>query len=144
MTASGVPRHVWVDGRIRSADEPHLSVFDRGFQLGDGVFETLRAHGGRPTELAEHVARLHRSTDGLDIPLPADIDERLAEGITQLLAEEGVFDRGLRFRSMVLPDSFIQQDSPEKMYAVAAMNAGDIEAKVLAVLGVAQVGARRA
>ena len=31
---------------------PHLSVFDRGFQLGDGVFETLRARGGRPTELA--------------------------------------------------------------------------------------------
>ena len=90
MTASGVPRHVWVDGRIRSADEPHLSVFDRGFQLGDGVFETLRAHGGRPTELAEHLARLHRSTDGLDIPLSADIDERLAEGIATLLAKEGL------------------------------------------------------
>ena len=43
--------------------------------------------------------------------------------VAQLLAEEGVFDRGLRFRSMVLPDSFIQQDSPEKMYAVAALNA---------------------
>ena len=39
--------------------------------------------------------------------------------VAQLLAEEGVFDRGLKFRSMVLPDSFIQQDSPEKMYAVA-------------------------
>jgi 1-deoxy-D-xylulose-5-phosphate synthase len=64
--------------------------------------------------------------------------------VAQLLAEEGVFDRGLRFRSMVLPDGFIQQDSPEKMYAVAGMNAGDIEAKVLGLLGVAQVGARRA
>ena len=64
--------------------------------------------------------------------------------VAQLLAEEGVFDRGLKFRSMVLPDSFIQQDTPEKMYAVAAMNAGDIEAKVLGLLGVAQVGARRA
>ena len=64
--------------------------------------------------------------------------------MAQLLAEEGVFDRGLKFRSMVLPDSFIQQDSPEKMYAVAALSAADIEAKVLALLGVAQVGARRA
>ena len=64
--------------------------------------------------------------------------------VAQLLAEEGVFDRGLKFRSMVLPDSFIQQDSPEKMYAVAAMNAADIEAKVLGLLGVAQVGVRRA
>ena len=49
------------------ADGPHLSVFDRGFQLGDGIFETLRARGGRPTELAEHVARLRRSAAGLDI-----------------------------------------------------------------------------
>ena len=42
------PRHVWVDGRIQPADVPHLSAFDRGFQLGDGVFETLRARDGRP------------------------------------------------------------------------------------------------
>ncbi|MBP7000389.1 1-deoxy-D-xylulose-5-phosphate synthase [Amaricoccus sp.] len=60
--------------------------------------------------------------------------------VAQLLAEEGVFDRGLRFRSMVLPDTFIDQDSPAKMYAAAAMNAEQIEAKVLAVLGVARVG----
>ncbi len=48
------PRFVWVDGRVRPAGETHLSVFDRGFQLGDGVFETLRARGGHVTELAEH------------------------------------------------------------------------------------------
>ncbi|MDO8483481.1 MAG: hypothetical protein Q7S35_00900, partial [Candidatus Limnocylindrales bacterium] len=61
------PRHVWVDGRLLPADGLHLSAFDRGFQLGDGIFETLRARGGHPTELAEHVARLRRSADGLDI-----------------------------------------------------------------------------
>ena len=55
-----------------------LSVFDRGFQLGDGVFETLRVRGGHPTELAEHVARLHRSAAGLDIALP-DGPRRRAE-----------------------------------------------------------------
>ncbi len=64
--------------------------------------------------------------------------------VAQLLAEEGVFDRGLKFRSMVLPDIFIDQDSPAKMYEVAKMNAPDIEAKVLAVLGVESIGARRA
>ena len=64
--------------------------------------------------------------------------------VAQLLADEGVFDRGLRFRSMVLPDTFIDQDSPARMYAVAALNAEHIEAKVLDALGVAQVGARRA
>jgi len=64
--------------------------------------------------------------------------------VAQLLAEEGVFDRGLKYRSMVLPDIFIDQASPEAMYRVAGMEAGQIEAKVLGVLGVAVVGARTA
>ena len=64
--------------------------------------------------------------------------------VAQLLAEEGVFDRGLRFRAMVLPDTFIDQASPEAMYAVAGMNAPQIEAKVLEVLGIAMVGSKRA
>ena len=62
--------------------------------------------------------------------------------VAQLLSDEGVFDRGLRFRSMVLPDTFIDQSSPEDMYATAGLNAADIEAKVLEVLGV-EVLARR-
>ena len=62
--------------------------------------------------------------------------------VAQLLAEEGIFDRGLKFRSMVLPDVFIDQASPEAMYAVAGMNAAQIEAKVLSALGVAVVGLR--
>ncbi|MFD1341617.1 1-deoxy-D-xylulose-5-phosphate synthase [Litorisediminicola beolgyonensis] len=62
--------------------------------------------------------------------------------VAQLLAEEGVFDTGLKFRSMVLPDSFIDQASPSDMYAVAGLNSAEIEAKVLATLGVAQVSRR--
>lgn len=85
-----VPRFVWIDGAVRPADALHLSVFDRGFQLGDGLFETLRARGGRATELTEHCARLRRSADGLGIELPADVDARLALGIAQLLAAEAL------------------------------------------------------
>jgi branched-chain amino acid aminotransferase len=84
------PGHVWVDGRLVEASGPHLSAFDRGFQLGDGVFETIRARGGLPTELAEHVARLHRSAAGLAIPLPDGVEPRLAHGIGELLAAEGL------------------------------------------------------
>ncbi len=62
--------------------------------------------------------------------------------VAQLLAEEGVFDTGLKFRSMVLPDIFIDQANPADMYAQAGLNAADIEAKVLNVLGVAQLGRR--
>jgi 1-deoxy-D-xylulose-5-phosphate synthase len=53
-----------------------------------------------------------------------------------------VFDEGFKFRSMVLPDTFIDQSSPEDMYATAQMNAPDIEAKVLEVLGVEVMGKR--
>lgn len=61
--------------------------------------------------------------------------------VAQLLADEGVFDHtgnlkagGLKFRSMFLPDTFIEQASPEAMYRVAAMDAAQIEAKVLSLL----------
>jgi 1-deoxy-D-xylulose-5-phosphate synthase len=55
--------------------------------------------------------------------------------VAQLLAEEGVFDAGLKFRSMVLPDIFIDQASPRDMYDVAGLNAEHIAAKVLSVMG---------
>jgi 1-deoxy-D-xylulose-5-phosphate synthase len=45
---------------------------------------------------------------------------------------------------MVLPDDFIQQDAPARMYEVAAMNAADIEARVLGLMDIARVGSRRA
>ena len=64
--------------------------------------------------------------------------------VAQLLAEEGVFDTGLKFRSMALPDIFIDQASPADMYRVAGLCAADIEAKVLGVLDVAQIGTKRA
>jgi branched-chain amino acid aminotransferase len=83
-------RHVWIDGELQPADARHLSAFDRGFQLGDGVFETLRARGGRPTELGEHLERLRRSADGLDIELEAGVEARIADGIAALLAAEGL------------------------------------------------------
>jgi branched-subunit amino acid aminotransferase/4-amino-4-deoxychorismate lyase len=82
--------HVWVDGELLPASGRHLSAFDRGFQLGDGIFETLRATGGRPTELPEHLARLHRSAQGLDIELPAGVDDRVASGIVALLTADGL------------------------------------------------------
>lgn len=88
MTTS--PGHVWVDGDVLPADARHLSVFDRSFQLGDGIFETLRARGGHVTELGQHLARLHRSAAGLELTLPDDIDRELAEGIGALLAAEGL------------------------------------------------------
>ena len=62
--------------------------------------------------------------------------------VAQLLSDEGIFDRGLKFRSMVLPDTFIDQASPEAMYRLAGMDAPQIEARVLDLLGVASLTRR--
>ncbi len=81
---------VWVDGELLAAGDRHLSAWDRGFQLGDGVFETLRVRASHPTELAEHTTRLRRSADGLAIALPEDLEARVDAGLRALLAAEGL------------------------------------------------------
>ena len=52
----------------------------------------------------------------------------------QLLTERGALDRGLKVRTMVLPDAFIDQDKPERMYARAGLDSAAIIAKVFEVL----------
>jgi 1-deoxy-D-xylulose-5-phosphate synthase len=54
--------------------------------------------------------------------------------VMQLLSNRGVFDRGLKFRSMILPDIFIDQDSPEKMYETAGLNSDSIANKIVETL----------
>ena len=50
--------------------------------------------------------------------------------VMQLLSDRGVFDTGLKFRSMILPDTFIDQDTPEKMYEAAGLDSLSIKSKV--------------
>ena len=54
--------------------------------------------------------------------------------VKNLLAEKGIFDKGLKFRSMTLPDIFIEQDNPKKMYDVAGLNASQISKKIHDIL----------
>ena len=54
--------------------------------------------------------------------------------VFQMLSERGIFDKGLKIRSMVLPDQFIDQDTPENMYKTAGLNAEAIEQKALDAL----------
>ncbi|NCO86732.1 MAG: 1-deoxy-D-xylulose-5-phosphate synthase [Rhodobacterales bacterium] len=112
--------------------------------------EALGARGLRPTVFdarfakpldAGAILRLARSHDAL-ITIEEGAVGGFGSHVAQLLAEAGVFDTGLRFRSMCLPDTFIDHASPEAMYRTARLSAADIEAKVLEVLGVAVVGKR--
>jgi 1-deoxy-D-xylulose-5-phosphate synthase len=123
-----------------------VAILSFGTRLAEVLkaVEALEARGVSPTVADARFAK----------PLDRDLILRLAQDhealitieegavggfgshVAQLLAEEGVFDRGLKYRSMVLPDIFIDQANPRDMYAVARLNAEDIEAKVLQVLGV--------
>ena len=50
--------------------------------------------------------------------------------VMQLLSDRGVFDKGLKFRSMILPDIFIDQDTPDKMYEKAGLDSLSIANKI--------------
>jgi len=54
--------------------------------------------------------------------------------VTKLLSDRGFFDKGLKFRSMILPDKFLDQDTPEKMYKTAGLDCESIVQKVENVL----------
>ena len=54
--------------------------------------------------------------------------------VFQMLSERGFFDKGLKIRSMILPDQFIDQDTPENMYKTAGLDAQAIEQKILDAL----------
>jgi 1-deoxy-D-xylulose-5-phosphate synthase len=58
-----------------------------------------------------------------------------ASHVMQHLASEGAFDKGLKIRPLILPDRFIDQDTPEKMYEAAGLDAGNIVATALNALG---------
>jgi branched-chain amino acid aminotransferase group I len=77
-------RFVCLNGEIVERDAAKVSAFDRSFLYGDGLFETVRAYGGAPFMLAEHLARMANSAEALGIAMPAAGDiatvvERLIE-----------------------------------------------------------------
>ncbi len=85
----------WVDGRLVTADRPTLLVGDRGFQLGDGLFETLRVRRGVAIEIGLHVARLRDGLGVLAIPMPLS-DEELAAAIAAVVAANAPGDAAVR------------------------------------------------
>jgi len=152
MPETGVPLEIG-KGRIVQQGA-RVAVLSFGTRLGEVMkaAEALSAKGITPT-IAD--ARFAKPLDeGMILDLVAShealitIEEGAVGGfgshVAQLLAEHGVFDHGFKYRSMVLPDIFVDQANPADMYAVAGMNAEDIEAKVLDVLGITQIKDKRA
>lgn len=145
-----VPLEIGKGRMIREGARVAILSFGTRLQEVEKACEALTAKGITPT-VAD--ARFAKPLDrDMILKLAADhealitVEEGAVGGfgshVAQLLADEGVFDHGLKFRSMVLPDIFIDQSSPIDMYDTAAMNAEHIEAKVLDVLGVDVIGKR--
>ena len=150
MPARGVPLEIGRGRMVREGNR--VAILSFGTRLPEVLkaAEALTARGLPPTvadarfakpldrDLILNLARNHQAL----ITIEEGAIGGFGSHVAHLLAEEGVFDTGLKFRSMVLPDTFIDQASPEAMYRVAGLEAAQIEAKVLGVLGVAVVGKR--
>jgi 1-deoxy-D-xylulose-5-phosphate synthase len=143
MPAEGKPLEIGRGRIIREGDK--IALLSYGARLG----ECLKA--------ADELAGFGLSTTVADArfakPLDTDLILRLArehevvitieEGaiggfgsaVLQALADHGVLDRGIKFRAMILPDVFIDQDSPNAMYAKAGLDAKGIVTKVFEALG---------
>ncbi|SEM07912.1 1-deoxy-D-xylulose-5-phosphate synthase [Roseovarius azorensis] len=131
-----------------------VAILSYGTRLAEVLkaAESLRARGITPTIADARFAKPLDEALILDLVASHEALITIEEGaiggfashVSHLLAESQVFDQGFRFRSMVLPDTFIDQASPEDMYAVARLNSADIEARVLDVLGIAQITGKRA
>jgi 1-deoxy-D-xylulose-5-phosphate synthase len=148
----GVPLEIGKGRMIKEGAQVAILSFGTRLSEVEKAVEKLQAKGINPTIADARFAK----------PLDRDLILSLAENhdamitieegaiggfgshVSQLLADEGVFDHGFKFRSMVLPDTFIDHASPEDMYADAGLNQADIVAKVLDVLGIAQIGEARA
>jgi 1-deoxy-D-xylulose-5-phosphate synthase len=150
MPTRGIPLEIGKGRLIQQGTCVALLSFGTRLSEVQKAAESLSAKGLTPTiadarfakpldrDLILHLARTHEAL----ITVEEGAIGGFASHVAHLLAEEGIFDTGLKFRSMVLPDTFIDQASPEAMYRVAGMDAAQIEAKVLQTLGVAVVGKR--
>lgn len=60
---------VWMNGSFRDLDEASIPVTDRGFLLGDGFFETMRAHEGKIAWIDAHMERLDYHAEQIEFPV---------------------------------------------------------------------------
>ena len=86
---------VFLNGKFVAEERAVVSVFDRSFLYGDGLFETMRVLGGRPFRWEQHLERLERGAKFLKIRLPFG-SEKLRSFASQLIAKNRMPDALLR------------------------------------------------
>jgi 1-deoxy-D-xylulose-5-phosphate synthase len=143
MPAEGQPLEIGRGRIIREGSK--VALLSYGARLGEclkaadelvgyGLSSTVAdARFAKPLD-ADLITRLAREHEVV-ITIEEGAIGGFGSAVLQLLSDRGVFDRGLKFRSMVLPDIFIDQDSPNAMYAKAGLDAKGIVTKVFEALG---------
>ncbi len=86
---------VWLNGEFVRKNEAKISVFDHGFLYGDGVFEGIRAYGGRVFRLEKHLQRLWESAKAITLKIPLS-REKLTEKVLQTLRKNKLKDAYIR------------------------------------------------
>lgn len=122
---------VFINGKFVDGRSAKVSVFDRGFNYGDGLFETVKAYDGRPFLFKEHIQRLKRGARSLRIPVTAltDIEKKALRLIEKNGLTRGeaylkiVLTRGVDTRSM-LPS---KAPRPTLVITAGRLKAADIE-----------------
>ena len=101
---------VYLNGQFLPLEEAKVSVLDRGFIYGDGVYELVPVYGRRPYRLRQHLARLQRSLDGIRLANPHTDDEweAIIAGLIgrMAFADQGVYlqvTRGAAKRDHAFP-----------------------------------------
>ncbi|MCR4402116.1 MAG: D-amino-acid transaminase [Firmicutes bacterium] len=107
-----MPEIAYVNGEFIALSEARVSVEDRGFQFGDGVYEVVRCYRGKPFALDEHLARLERSAAGIELALPwtrHELRELAAEALQRSGIAEAVLyiqvTRGWAARNHAFPET---------------------------------------
>ena len=106
-----MPELAYVNGTFGPIEEAMVSIEDRGFQFGDGVYELVRAYDGRLFRLEEHLRRLARSTEAIRLPV-GQHREAWATLVAEAYRRSGYADakvylqltRGQAPRAHVFPD----------------------------------------
>lgn len=88
-------RWVYINGNFFPREEAKISVFDHGFLYGDGVFEGIRAYGGKVFKLIEHLDRLYDSARAIGLKIPLS-KEKLKEDVLRTLRKNELKDAYIR------------------------------------------------
>jgi branched-subunit amino acid aminotransferase/4-amino-4-deoxychorismate lyase len=83
------PARSGVTGQGAFGRPPRISSGDRGFLLGDGLFETIRVYRGVPFYMSAHLDRLAQGAEVVEIPLPSELEDRIGSFLAEVLGGQG-------------------------------------------------------